>query len=176
MQDVILSDNKICKVRRLGLFELVDFEGDLPKPFVFHTLTLTGEVIEQEYDLQSIKEAPSKPDNLEPEENSKEWFELKEYELYQAALAHELKRVQAYQTFTQKVALYILDNCLIPEDKQRIAEPTDYTSIYHAATVPQLTMEALETELSSFFQSNIQWLAPFALAVQGNITQVSEQG
>lgn len=154
---VILSDNQPCKVRVLGLFELDGVGRDVLGPYRYSLLMATGEVLEDEYDLQFIQEVPKKPDIPEDEieQGSYEWHQLKEWETYQAALAHEKLRQESYEGYLSDIAQYILNNCLDENDRNRVIEPEDWHKIQSAAIVPRITEEAIADTLRSTFQGII---------------------
>lgn len=157
VKTVILADGQPCRVRQLGLFELDGKGRDILGPYRYTMLSAVGVFLEDEYvlptDSADIPVRPDKPVNeLTPEEQE----ELRAYETYLAALAHEKKRIESYEGFVGDVAEYVLYNCLSPEDRNRIIEPEDWDAIYSAALVPQLTLEGLAGCLADTFPGFIQ--------------------
>lgn len=149
-----LSDGLPCQVRVLGLFELDTLGPDIPGPYFYQVLTYTGVVYDIEYPLPD--KPPVKPvlSGAEgPEAGSDDWHQLNEYEIYQAALAHEEKRMQAIEDWLNNCAAHILAECLEPEDRTRLVEVEDYQTVYAAATVPKLKLEDIGAVLRSTFRA-----------------------
>jgi len=94
---------------------------------------------------------------LDCEQGSEEWYQLEEYETYLAALAHEKRRVESYHLYVEDVVTYILNNCISPEDRERIVTEDDWEKVYHAALVPELTMGVISATLRDTFQSFLWW-------------------
>jgi hypothetical protein len=153
MPTVILSDGQACKVRRLGLFELDNVGREVLGVYRYSLLLATGQIVEDSYDIRALTYTPTAPDKPanEIEQGSAEWFQLQEFDTYTAALAHEKLRIESYEGYASDVATYITNNCLSPDDRNRIVEPEDWDLIYIAATVPQLTMEGVANTLKYTF-------------------------
>lgn len=153
---VILSDGLPCEVRRLGLFELDSKGREILGPYVYTMLSATGQFIEDEYVLPThpddIPKPPGNPNTPEGQE------QLRAYETYLAALAHEKKRIESYEGWVSDIAHYILDNCLSLEDRNRIQED-DWPLVRMAAVVPELTEEGIAQTLRDTFQGFI-WQPP----------------
>ena len=152
---VLLSDQKPCNVRVLGLFELSDVAPEPLGPYRYSLLLATGDIVEDEYifpDKPPIR--PDKPlDECEP--NSYEYHQWQDYNTHQAALAHEKKRAADYERYLREINQYILENCLDEADQQRVIEPADWQKIQAAAMVPQLTEEVIADTLRNTFQGVI---------------------
>lgn len=150
---ITLSDNEPCRVRVLGLYELDNKGRAILGPYCYSILMATGQIKEDEYRLDLLDEIPKKPDKPENEiePNSYEWYQLREWETYQAALAHESKRYESYEDHNSDIAHYILDNCLEPEDRNRVITPDDWRKVQAAAIVPQLTEEVIADTLRNTF-------------------------
>lgn len=151
---VILSDGQPCKVRRLGLFELDGVGREILGPYRYSLLLATGQIVEDTYDLRALTYTPTKPDmpvkDIKP--GTPEYDQLLDFDTYTAALAHEQKRIESYEGYVNDIAQYILHNCLIPEDRNRIVEPgDDWDTVYMAVTVPQLTESGVAETLKSTF-------------------------
>lgn len=156
-KNVILSDGEKCKVRILGLFELDGIAEPPLGPYRYSILMATGEILEDEYDLRAVKDIPKPPDVVieDIEEGSWEWHQLREYETYQAALAHEKKRLASYETYLATIKDYILTNCLDESDHNRIITVKDWERVQSAAIVPKITEEAIADTLRDTFQGFI---------------------
>ena len=116
---IILSDGLPCEVRRLGLYELDNKGRPITGPYSYSLLLATGQIVEDTYDLRALTSIPTPPDMPAEEirQGSPEWYQLKEYETYIAALAHEKIRVDSYHGYVDDIVAYILTHCLInPED------------------------------------------------------------
>lgn len=154
---IILSDGRACRVRQLGLFELDDVGQEILGPYRYSILLATGQIVEDEYNIHALTSAPvapAKPAN-EIEQGSQEWYDLKEYETYLAALAHEKLRIESYEQHLNDIAVYILNNCVEIEDRSRIVEAEDWDKVHLAALVPQLTEEGLAQCLRQTFQGQL---------------------
>lgn len=158
MPVVTLNDGLSCKVRQLGLFELDGKGREVLGVYRYSLLLATGQIVDDEYDLRALDYTPTPPDKPANEiaPNSPEWFQLQDYETYRAALAHEKLRIESYEGYVEDIANYILENCVAPEDRNRLIEKEDWQKVYHAALVPQLTEEGLAQCLRDTFQGYIQ--------------------
>ncbi len=171
-KSITLSDNLLCQVRVLGLFELADLPPEILGPYTYTILTMTGEMLTLEYDLRNPelkRNPPTLPENTMPEQGTQDWHNLKRWHIHQAAILHEKARVESYEKHCAFVAQYIVTHCLSPEDQARIVEPGDFERVYQVALVPQLSEEALSRELDSFFQSVLQWPASAEYLVFGEL-------
>lgn len=158
---VILSDGAACRVRQLGLFELDSKGREVLGPYRYSLLLASGQIVESEYDIRALTYTPTPPD-LPPGEVSAgtpEWYQLREYETYLAALEHEKARIESYHGYIEDIVSYILNHCVAAEDRNRIVTPEDWDKVYQAALVPQLTMEGLAGCLASTFQGFLRWAA-----------------
>ena len=152
IKEVTLSDGLPCQVRCLGLFELDAVGPDIPGPYRYSILTYTGQVFEAEY--QPGQAPPIKPEPSEPETGSPTWHQLREWDTYQAYLAHETTRSQAIEEWLNNCAAHILANCLDVATRLRLVEAEDYQAVYAAAMVPHLTLEDIGTALRSTFRAS----------------------
>ena len=146
-QTIMLSDGEPFKVRRLGLFELDNLTPDPLGPFTYK-MEVLGKTYDTIFDPDRYDEPPAAPDTPEHEieENSDEWYQLVDYRLYQAALAHRAKVRKQTSAFFVEVATHILNEACL-DDPRRIQEPADWQAVYYAALVPPLTIEKLSTVL-----------------------------
>lgn len=161
---VPLSGNHLILVRKLGLFELDNKGNDILPPYRYQILMATGQILEDEYNLDAIKEPPKPPDipaeDIEP--NSWEFAQLREYETYLAAIAHEKERIKSYEARIESVAKYILDHCVSKDDQQYIVEVQDWQLVYQAALTPGLTEEDIADTLRNTFQGVIWEFGDFS--------------
>lgn len=156
--EVILSDGEPCEVRRLGIFDL-DGEGPaLVGPFTYKWTLADGTEVESPYDVHSIKNPPKHPGvpESEIEPNTPQYFALLEYQTYRAALAHEKKRVDSIAEYVRGVSRFIVDRCVAQADISRIQTPEDWALIYHAAIVPQITIEMVADVFKTTFQAQFE--------------------
>lgn len=151
---VTLSDGTEAEVRRLGIFELDVLDPDPVGPFTYKGKTLAGEV-EIEYDGSRWEKPPPKPEIEVSElvEGTPEWYEYREWELYHAWEHHERRRMAAAATYHEKVAQYILDNCLQNGTKEKVVTPEDWANVHTSAMVPQMTQEDVAEALRNTFPS-----------------------
>ncbi len=157
MPIVTLSDGESCKVRRLGLFELDGIGSEVLGVYRYSLLLASGQIVEDTYDIRALTYTPTMPDKPanEIEPNSPEWFQLQEFDTYTAALAHEKLRIESYEEYVGDIATYILNNCLSPDDRNRIIEASDWDAVYTVAIVPHLTEEGIAATLRDTFQGFI---------------------
>lgn len=158
-KSITLSDNQPCKVRQLGLFELDGKGREVLGPYRYTMLSATGGIIEDTYDLRALDEIPQPPDRPleEIKQGTDEHFALLEYDTYQAALAHEKVRIESYHGYAADITGYILANCLEEADRQRVVSEDDWQAVYHAALIPELTMEVIAQTLGDVFQGFLRW-------------------
>lgn len=164
LKEIILSDGKPCEVRTLGLFELDGKAPEVLGAYRYSLILATGQVVEDEYNIYAWETPPKKPETPveEIKQGTQEWDELTEYETYQAALAHEKRRLKSHEVRTETIATYILEHCLSDDDRVRIVEPEDWRKVYDAALVPQITEEAIAQCLRDTFQGVVWDLRDFA--------------
>jgi len=160
VKTIILSDNQPCNITPLGLYDAIDIDIEVPGVFQYTILTATGSVLTAEWDLRSpsIRNDPPRPPNIpiaEIEQGSQDWFILKTWEIHQAAIAHEQTRLDGYETYLKAIEQLVMERCVKPEDRQRFATIADYEKLFTAALIPQITEEALEAELTRFFQGSV---------------------
>lgn len=157
VHDIYLSDGEVCHVRQLGLFEL-DEEVPLPQigRFTYKIHMLPGDVYEAEFKIESFKEPPVKPDVPESDivEKSAAWYDLRTWQLYQAALLHEKRRTASIIQYKNDVLAYILKHCIPPEDVRRLHTGEDWERVYDAAVVEQITYELLAEVLRTTFRAS----------------------
>lgn len=144
----------------MGIFEPDEVSVELIGPYTYEIETVTGQKFMAEYDGSRWAEnggPPQKPDKPESEieEESEEWYALVEFLRYEAWLVHERKRNKLMNEYHLRLAHYILDNCISPEDKLRVVTPEDWSKVHKAALVPELTLEVLAETLQATFPSQL---------------------
>lgn len=159
MPEVTLSDGGPCEVRTLGIFELDNIHYEFLGPFTHTVKVLGGGEKEAEYDITKYEELgrplpkpASVPEN-ELKENTQQWYEHRDWQLYSAALYHGRLRLDVVSDYCDEVIAYILANCISQEDRNRIVYESDWEKIYIAALVPQVTEELIIETLRSTYQA-----------------------
>lgn len=154
---ITLSDGQVCRVRQLGLFELDGVGQEILGPYRYTVLLATGQVMEDEYDVRALTFTPEPPGKPAAEivQGSTEWQQLREYETYLAALAHEKLRIESYEQYINDISAYILAHCVAEADRNRIVTGEDWDRVHLAALVPQLTEEGLAQCLRQTFQGQL---------------------
>lgn len=167
MPIVTLSDGDPCEVRTLGIFELDSIGRDFLGPFTFTMKVLGGTEKEAEYDIGKYEELgrpkPTPPDIPvhELKENTQEWYQYRDSQLYQAAEHHGVLRLDAVSVYTDEVISYILLNCVTEQDVSRIVTDEDWELVYHAAMVPQITEKMITEILRDSYQAEFNDQAIF---------------
>lgn len=156
MQSVIeikLSSGTLFKVRQLGLFELDNIFPKSIGPFTY-TMEILGKEYEAEFNLDSYEEPPKKPDKPEREiqPNTLEHDQLLDWQLYQAGLLHNRKRVETTMQFYIEMKDYIIENACL-DDPNLIVTTTDWQMVYDAAIVPQLTLDLIAATLNNTYSA-----------------------
>lgn len=154
MPQVTLSDGQPCGVRQLGIYEL----DALPRPrlgMFTYTIELKGGPQEAEFDISAYDEPPSPPEIPEHavKERSEPWYQWQEYHMYQAALLHRKRQLQAAGDHAAAVKDYILAECIAPEDRRRVMNAADWRAIRAAALTEELTMELLAAALHNHLEA-----------------------
>ena len=152
MPVVVLSDGEACTVRQLGIFELDGKARELVGPYRYSVLLASGVIKEDEYVMPvDAADIPLKPEKPQAEYTPEDWTALREFETYEAAIAHEKLRIESYEGYVNDITAYILNNCLSEADKNRL-QAADWPLVYRAALVPALTEEGLADTLRHTFQ------------------------
>lgn len=159
MPIVTLSDGEPCEVRTLGIFELDSIRREFLGPFTFMMKVLGGIEKEVEYDIGKYEELdrpiPTPPDIPEHElkENTEEWFQFRDSQLYQAAQHHAVLRIESVFEYCDDVIDYLLLNCISPQDIRRIVTDEDWRLVYYAAMIPQITEALIIATLRDTYQA-----------------------
>jgi hypothetical protein len=160
MPEVILSDGEPLEVRTLGIFELDVVERQHLGPYTY-PIELLGDVVKYaEWDLSKYeelgRELPSKPKKPEHliEEDTEEWYQLRDWKRYETALWHRKEQNEAAAQFAESVCAYILENCIPREAWNRIVTEGDWEKIYIAALVPPLTMQMIIDTLRDTYNAS----------------------
>lgn len=156
--EVILSDGKPCRVRRLGIFELDGVGPALVGPFRYKFNLANGQEVEEEYDISNITRPPQHPGvpENEIEERSPQWWALLEWQTYKAAVEHERKRVASVNEYVRTVSAYIAKHAISELDRQRIVDDADWQAVYEVALVPQITVERLRQAFDIHFGAHFK--------------------
>jgi len=161
--EVTLSDGKPCKVRRLSVFGLDGVGPVLPGPFRYSYEIGSGgphaQMVEDTYDTSARSTPPKHPgvpkSEIEPE--SPEWWDLLEFETYKAAVGYEvIARLPTTIEFIRERSRFIAENCIDPEDIDRISTEEDWAKIYHAACIPQISKELLAQVFRDHFSASFK--------------------
>jgi hypothetical protein len=157
MPEVILSDGEPLVARTVGIFELDVIERQFIGPFTYPIELLGGVVRYAEWDLDKYEEKgrdlpslPKTPKHL-IEEETEEWYQLRDYERLQAALYHRIQRLETAAQYYEDVLLYIFDNCMDRDDLRRIVTEDDWEKVYKVILVPQITMALIVSTLKNTF-------------------------
>ncbi len=154
--DVVLSDGKECHVETLGIYEL----DSIPLPnlgsFTYEMEMVTGDMKEVELDLTKFEELPEKPDIPESEivEGTPAWYRLRTWQLVQAALMHNRRRIESADEYAEQILDLILNKCIAEEDVPRIKTIDDFRLISWEALVPPLSREMLAVTLRTTFNAS----------------------
>jgi hypothetical protein len=143
----------------LGIFELDNIRRKFLGPFTYEMTILGGSKKTVEYDINKYEELgrpipqPAAVPENELKENTQEWYEHRDWQLYEAALFHNRQRLEVVSAYCNDVVAYILANCISQEDIKRIVIESDWEKIYVAALVPQVTEQLIIATLRSTYQA-----------------------
>jgi hypothetical protein len=161
MEEIILSDGKPIKVRTAGIYEFDYIERPDLGDFTYKAKILGGVEKDLPYDIGRYEETgtpPPEPPDVpldQIEEDSEEWHQLRDSQLYQAALQHSRMRLESAATFYDLVVDHVLQRCVDPpEDIYRIVTEQDWDKVRYAALVPQITMTMVREVLNNTFQAS----------------------
>lgn len=153
--DIVLSDGEECHVTTLGIFEIDSIPLPDLGPFTYEMEMVTGDKKEVELDLSKFEELPEKPDIPESEivEGTPAWYKLRTWQLVQAALMHNRRRIEDAHEYAESVLNLILDKCIAEEDLPRIKTIDDFRKVSWEALVPPLSREILAKILRTSFRA-----------------------
>lgn len=133
--EITLSDGQKVQVKRLGLFEI---EANVGRPNT-DPYTIEGDIngkpYRQIYILDYERPEPTKPFD-ECKEGSKEYWDWLEWNNWQDGLSYLRDQLNGLDGYFSRVEAYILNNCVKPEDKDKIQSYVDFDRLYRAA-VPE---------------------------------------
>jgi len=154
----MLSDGQPIEVRRLAFLEL---EEHVPYPdpgLYIHVYVIDGHDQPVGYGLDDFGEIPERPEapfaGADPDSELHARWE--QYNLYRAVLTHERKRSDIREEYLRACALYILAECISPEDRVRIVTPEDFEFIYRLALCPEVTEEDIVAILAATFRGYME--------------------
>ena len=149
------SDGEPCEVKTLGLFDLDALAPNDAGRYTYEMKLASGETAVIEFPLERYDEPPPKPEKPESEilEGTTGWYRLLEWQRYQAALSHEIRRADQVVGYVEDVAAFILEHCLSDSDKGRIVDQGDWEEVYSVALVPQLTIDLITRTLQQTFRA-----------------------
>lgn len=163
VEDFLLSDGEpVFEVRTLGIYELDVIERHRIGPFTYPVEQLGGAIKHVEWDIGQYerlgREPPEPPATPEHkiEEDTEDWYQLRDYKRYQAALYHRKQQAEAAAQFYEGVVTYILDNCVPKEALRRVVTDDDWEKVYMTALVPQLTMVLIVETLRLTYQAEFE--------------------
>lgn len=163
LTEILLSDGRPCQVRRLRIFELDSIKPPMTRPFLYK-VRIGENLIERPYDI-SAWDTPPEPTDLSAErtkEGSIAWWSWFEYEMYYAAVYQEQRNKEDLERYCIEVRDYIMASCIDIDDHKRIVTTADYTAVYYAALVPQISYEDLEQALENTFRASFDGKAVLA--------------
>jgi hypothetical protein len=144
------------RVRRLALYELDNVTFQDIGQFTYTYELSGGKTKEAFYDISQWPEPPHAP--AVPKEacdpNSMEAALWRVYDLYQSALLHRIRQVEAAETYAHSVARYILANCVKAADRALVETPGDYEAVYGAAICPEVSIADIEVALAQTFKAS----------------------
>ncbi len=156
-QEILLSDGEPCAVRVLGLFELDDLglAGEPVGPFM-EKIDIGGKEIEREYVPPIIP--PEKPETKrsETETGTQDWELWLEYDLYQEYIAHKQEEARIMSQYTEDVGTYILEKCIVLDDKNRLMDQDDFRMVRWAALSAKLRKEDISAALANTFPRSVR--------------------
>ena len=149
-------------ITRLTLFELDKLTPPNVGLFTYE-VTVMGKTYDHEFDYNAFETPPEKPEGDIIEE-SQEWYDLNDYNLYQAALLHEKRRQESTEKYYENVAKYILENCI--EDPSLIVTEKDWIKLYDSVMIEPLTMDVIAQTLHKTYNATFEGL-PILDALSG---------
>ncbi len=139
-------------ITRLTLFELDKLTPPNIGLFTYE-VEVMGKVYDHEFDYSAFETPPEKPEG-EVIKDSQEWYDLNDYNLYQAALLHEKRRQEATEKYYENVAKYILENCI--EDPSLIVTEKDWIKLYDSVMIEPLTRDVIAETLHKTYNATFE--------------------
>ena len=153
---VKLPSGFYIQVRRLTLYELDNVQFNDQGQFTYTYELSGGKTKEAFYDISQWPEPPRAP--AVPEQAcdtlSMEASLWKVYNLYQSALLHRIKQVEAAENYAHSVARYILAHCVKDVDRALVNNAEAYELVYGAAICPEVSLTDIETALAQTFKAS----------------------
>ena len=153
---VKLPSGFYIQVRRLTLYELDNVQFNDQGQFTYTYELSGGKTKEAFYDISQWPEPPMAP--TVPKEacdpNSMEAALWRVYDLYQSALLHRIRQVEAAENYAHSVARYILAHCVKDADRALVSTPADYELVYGAAICPEVSLTDIEAALATTFKAS----------------------
>lgn len=171
VSEVVLSDGKPALVERLGPFALDDLRAQYLDPhaglFEYDVLLANGQIAKAPFDLRAVATPPPRPEEPDPTGEAHEapgsgarWERL-EYNRYQAALAWELKKMQARAEFNRAVRQRVLEQCIDEGTRRRLRTPDDVAVVMAAALTPEVTLEDIAAAMRLNFPGQLRRAGDF---------------
>ena len=146
-------------MKRLPLFALDRVPLEILGPFLYDMRLLTGKTVQVEYKGDRWEEPPPKPDTpeWEIEDESEEWYALREWQLYNAWLTHEEKRLVSMEEYMLGAAEYVLEKCLPSGgDRELIETQEDWGKVVKAGLTEEISASDLQQVLRATFSGVVQ--------------------
>lgn len=155
---ILPSDGEPIEVKVLGIWELDDrIPITFNEVFTYEVKIATGETYRAELDLSRFEEPPQEPEipKHKAEPGSGEWHDWRNYDTYQAAVAHRAEMTRRAEQWMMEVSRYVVKNCLSPADRARLADHNDHNAVVAAAVTPRVTKEHLAEVLRQTFPGQL---------------------
>lgn len=155
---ILPSDSQPIEVAVLGIWELDDkIPQTFNERFSYQMEAVTGEKYQAEFDLSKFPEPPTEPTTPlhEAIKGSNEWHDWRNYQTYQAAIAHRAEMIRRAEEWMREVARYVIKTCVRKEDRGRIADERDHSTVVVAAVTPRVTKENLADVLRQTFPGQL---------------------
>lgn len=163
--EITLDSGKKVNVRKLGIFELDSLRPESVGVFTYE-IEIMGVKYDAEFDINKIEVPPQKPETPEGEitKGSKEYDQLVDWKLYQAALLHEKRRQETIAHFYEAVTSYILNNCI--DHSEYIKTEHDWNTVYDHALTEPLTIDKIAEVLDKTYGAKFNGV-PVLKALEG---------
>jgi len=155
--EIKLSGGYVCDVRSLRLFELDNVARPDLSPFTYKMKTVAGQEYDVILDPSRYSTPPEKPKNKNHEikEGTPGWHELREWQIYIAALTHEEILKDRVSQYVIDVFDYIVENC-VPDPirvRQEVVGPDDAEAIMWQAILEPITVEMIQKTLRDTYNA-----------------------